>query len=85
MLKPRLLLMDEPSLGLSPKLATSAMETIGRINHDFKTTVIVVEQKVRELLSISNRVYALRMGEIVFEGAPTELQKGDMLKRIFLV
>ena len=85
MLKPKLLLMDEPSLGLSPKLVTSAMETIRRINAEFKTTIVVVEQKVRELLSISNRVYALRMGEVVFEGPPSDLNQGDILKRIFLV
>lgn len=85
MLKPKLLLMDEPSLGLSPKLVTSALETIRKINQDFKTTVVIVEQKVRELLQISQKVYALRMGEIVFSGSPSELQKDDTLKKIFLV
>jgi branched-chain amino acid transport system ATP-binding protein len=85
MLKPRLLLMDEPSLGLSPKLVTAAMETIQRINRDFKTTIVIVEQKVHELLKITHRVYALRMGEVVFEGTSVQLQTGDTLQRIFLV
>lgn len=85
MLKPRLLLMDEPSLGLSPKLVTTALETIRKVNQDLKTTIVIVEQKVHELLSISHTVYALRMGEIVFSGPPGELQKGEVLKKIFLV
>jgi len=85
MLKPKLLLMDEPSLGLSPKLVTSALATIQKINQDFKATVVIVEQKVREVLQISKRVYALRMGEVVFSGSPSELQESDTLQRIFLV
>jgi ABC-type branched-subunit amino acid transport system ATPase component len=44
-----------------------------------------VEQKVHELLNIAHRIYALRMGEIVFAGAPSELQTGDVMKKIFLV
>lgn len=85
MLKPKLILLDEPSLGLSPKLVTTALATIRRINQEHGTTVIIVEQKVRELLQISQRVHALRMGEIVFSGSPSELQTGDALKRIFLI
>jgi branched-chain amino acid transport system ATP-binding protein len=85
MLQPRILLLDEPSLGLSPKLVTKAFETIKDVNQRFKTTILIVEQKVHEILRVSNRVYALRMGEIVFEGTPEQLQQGDTLKRIFLV
>jgi branched-chain amino acid transport system ATP-binding protein len=85
MLKPKVLLMDEPSLGLSPKLVIAALHSIRRINRDFGTTIVIVEQKVRELLQISHRVYALRMGEIVFEGPPDDLESGDKLRRIFLV
>jgi branched-chain amino acid transport system ATP-binding protein len=85
MLQPRLLLMDEPSLGLSPKLVSRAFETIRNVNADFKTSVILVEQKVHELVKIAHRIYALRMGEIVFSGTTSELQTGDVMKRIFLV
>jgi branched-chain amino acid transport system ATP-binding protein len=85
MLKPKVLLMDEPSLGLSPKLVTKAFDTILEINQKFKTTVLIVEQKVLEVLRIANRVYALRMGEIVFSGTPGELQGGEVMKKIFLV
>jgi branched-chain amino acid transport system ATP-binding protein len=85
MLQPRLLLMDEPSLGLSPKLVSRAFETIKKVNADLKTSVILVEQKVHELVKIAHRIYALRMGEIVFSGTVSELQAGDVMKRIFLV
>jgi len=44
-----------------------------------------VEQKVHEILRIADRVYALRMGEVAFHGTPSELQKGDTMKKIFLV
>lgn len=84
MLQPKLLLMDEPSLGLSPKLVEKAFSTIQDINQKFGTTVLIVEQKVRDVLKISHSVYALRLGEIAFRGTPSELNSGE-LKKIFLV
>ncbi len=85
MLNPKVLMLDEPSLGLSPKLVTHAFDTIKSINVKFGTTILIVEQKVRELLHIVQRVHALRMGEIVFSGTAVELQAGDTMKKIFLV
>ncbi|MBI4548915.1 MAG: ABC transporter ATP-binding protein [Ignavibacteriae bacterium] len=85
MLQPKILLLDEPSLGLSPKLVTKAFETIYNINQQWKTTILIVEQKVREVLKITHHVYALRMGEVVFAGAPQQLQDSEELKRIFLL
>jgi branched-chain amino acid transport system ATP-binding protein len=77
--------VDEPSLGLSPKLVSRAFETTKKVNADLKTSVILVEQKVHELVKIAHRIYALRMGHIVFSGTTSELQSGDVMKRIFLV
>jgi len=85
MLQPRLLLMDEPSLGLSPKLVTKAFETIKKVNSEFKTTIVLVEQKVHEVMKIAHRIYGLRMGEVVFTGTPSELQSSQVMRRIFLV
>lgn len=84
MLDPQILLLDEPSLGLSTKNVIKAFELIKKINQKNNITVLIVEQKVREVLKISHHVYALKMGEIVFDGPPTELQKDDQLKKIFL-
>lgn len=85
MLKPKVLMLDEPSLGLSPKLVTKAFETILQINRDLGTTILIVEQRVREVLKIATTVYALRMGEIVFSGTPREVQSEDRLRSIFIV
>lgn len=85
MLNPKVLMLDEPSLGLSPKLVTHAFNTIKSINAKLGTTILIVEQKVRELLRIVHRVHALRMGELVFSGTPEGLQSGGTIKKIFLV
>ena len=75
-LEPKILLLDEPSLGLSPRLVGVAFNMIKKLKNELKMTVIIVEQKVREVLAISDKVYALRMGEIVFHGNPLELNTG---------
>ena len=84
MIEPGILLLDEPSLGLSPKNVAVAFNLIEYINKNRGTTILIVEQKVHEVLKISHHVYALKMGEIVFNGIPSELQKDDQLKKIFL-
>lgn len=84
MLKPKVLLLDEPSLGLSPQLVKQAFDTIKKINEELGTTILIVEQKVREVLKISDLVYALRLGRIAFEGTPAELDD-ENLKKIFLI
>lgn len=84
MLKPKILLLDEPSLGLAPALVNKALAIIKDINLNFGTTILIVEQKVRNVLEIADIVYALRMGQIVFEGKPNELIESEMSK-IFLV
>ncbi len=79
--RPKLLLLDEPSLGLSPKLLKSVMAKIKGINEKLGTTILIVEQKVKEVLSISDRVYVFKLGKVVFQGTSDELlNKGDMRK-----
>ena len=83
--KPKLLMLDEPSLGLSPHLVASVFEKITEINRKAAVTILVVEQKVREVLNICNRVYSLKLGRIVFEGNPNELiENKKKLKQLFL-
>ncbi len=81
---PELLLLDEPSLGLSPKLLRSVMAKIKEINERLGTTFLIVEQKVREILSISDRVYVLKLGRIAFEGTPDELWKEGDIHKLYL-
>jgi branched-chain amino acid transport system ATP-binding protein len=67
MMQPRLLLLDEPSLGLSPLLVERIMTTIERIVREERVTVLLVEQNVRQALSIADRVYIVRTGRLILE------------------
>jgi len=83
--KPKLLMLDEPSLGLSPNLVASVFEKITEINRKAAVTILIVEQKVREVLNICNRVYSLKLGRIAFQGNPNELTENkEKLKQLFL-
>lgn len=74
-LNPKVLLLDEPSVGLSPKLVQDVMERIVSIRDELGCAVLIVEQKVKQALGITDRVIGLRMGKIVFEGNPDEALK----------
>ena len=83
--KPKLLMLDEPSLGLSPNLVRSVFDKITEINRDTGVTILIVEQKVREVFRICNRVYSLKLGRLAFDGAPQELRDDKAkLKKLFL-
>ncbi len=84
MTQPELLLLDEPSAGLAPTLVKDVLEKIMKINKEWGITVMVVEQNVREVLSISHRVYVMKLGTIYAEGRPEALQKGNILEDAFL-
>jgi len=82
---PRLLLMDEPSLGLSPRLVTFMMNHIRKINHEFGVTVLIVEQKVREVLEDCHHVYSIKLGKIAYSGKPEIIKNDkDKLRELFL-
>jgi branched-chain amino acid transport system ATP-binding protein len=66
MIAPRVLLVDEPTLGLAPKIARESLEQLREFAHAGGVSILVVEQKVREVLSTADRVYALKQGRIVF-------------------
>jgi branched-chain amino acid transport system ATP-binding protein len=67
MMQPRLLLLDEPSLGLAPLLVERIMGTIERIAREERVTVLLVEQNVRQALPIADRVYIMRTGRLILE------------------
>lgn len=81
----KLLLLDEPSLGLAPNLLGDVFRTLVEINREFNITMLIVEQKVLEILEISHRVYSIKLGRVAFEGKPEEL-KGNRqkIKELFL-
>lgn len=76
---PKLLILDEPSLGLAPNLVKDAFQKLIEINKTRKITMLIVEQKVNEVLNISNRVYSIKLGKVAFEGKSEEL-KGNKKK-----
>jgi branched-chain amino acid transport system ATP-binding protein len=83
-LSPRLLLLDEPSLGLAPPLVAEALGRIQQINHDSKISILIVEQKIREALKIAHRVYVLRNGLVSFSGATDALNDDARLREVYL-
>jgi branched-chain amino acid transport system ATP-binding protein len=83
MSKPRLLLMDEPSMGLSPALVQQNFRIIKEV-HESGVAVLMVEQNATMALSIADRGYVLSTGEIVLEGPAAELLKSEDLKRAYL-
>jgi branched-chain amino acid transport system ATP-binding protein len=83
MAKPRLLILDEPSLGLSPLLVRTIFDTIARINTQ-GTSVLLVEQNVYQSLRIAARGYVLEIGRIALSGAGSDLLSNDQVKAAFL-
>ena len=71
--KPKLLMLDEPSLGLAPRIVQQIFEIITRLNHDQKMTILLVEQNARMALKISHRAYVLETGKMILEGRGNEL------------
>ena len=83
MLDPQVLLLDEPSASLSPKMVDSIFEKIAEINRG-GTAILLVEQNAREALSFSNRAYVLAMGENRFEGEAKGMLDNKEVGRLYL-
>lgn len=84
MADPKLLLLDEPSLGIAPKLVQEIARSIVAINRDEKVSVLLVEQNSRMALRISHRAYALATGEIALSGNSKELLVDDRVRALYL-
>jgi ABC-type branched-subunit amino acid transport system ATPase component len=83
--EPKLLLLDEPSLGLAPNLVKELFDKFVELNQKLGITILIVEQKVREVLAISNRVYSLKLGKVAYEGRSGDLLSNkEELKTLFL-
>jgi branched-chain amino acid transport system ATP-binding protein len=83
MSRPRLLLLDEPSMGLAPMLVTQIFSIIRDINEQ-GTTVLLVEQNARMALSVANRGYVLQTGQIVLTGTAKDLQSNETVRKAYL-
>ena len=83
MAKPKLLLLDEPSMGLAPKIVEQILETIRTINKA-GVTVLLVEQNAVMALAISHRGYVLETGEVILKGTSSELAGNDLVRQAYL-
>ncbi len=83
MARPRMLMLDEPTLGLAPVLVGKIFETVRAINAD-GVTVLLVEQNVRQALTLAHRACVLESGTLVLQGAARELLADERLKRAYL-
>lgn len=83
MARPRLILMDEPSMGLAPVLVENIFDTIKQINQE-GTTVLLVEQNALMALSVASRGYVLQTGRIVLQDTVDNLQKNEMVQKAYL-
>jgi len=81
---PRVLLLDEPSLGLAPKVVKEVFEKVREINEARKIAVIIVEHSIKSALSIAHRAYLLSQGRVAYEGNATDVEKSRQLEKIFL-
>ncbi len=84
MANPRLLLVDEPSTGLSPVLVETMSEVIGVINKEAGVSILLVEQNVPLALAIANRGYVMETGQIVLEGESSDMLNNDDIKKAYL-
>jgi branched-chain amino acid transport system ATP-binding protein len=79
MQRPRLLLLDEPSLGLSPKLIEELFNVVRKLTSSLGMSILLVEQNVKHVVGLTNRIYILKMGEVIFSGDPKILLDQDEL------
>ena len=84
MLRPKLLMIDEPSIGLAPMLVAQIFDTIVRIRNEFGTAVLIVEQQAQQILRIADQVFVIRAGCLISQG-PVENYRGEnALRHVYL-
>jgi branched-chain amino acid transport system ATP-binding protein len=81
--RPRLLMLDEPSLGLAPSIAREVYKALARIR-DSGTTILLVEQNAKLALSIADYTYIMESGRIVIEGTPEDIKKNEDVQELYL-
>jgi branched-chain amino acid transport system ATP-binding protein len=82
--RPNFILLDEPSIGLAPKIFDKILETIQEINLIHKTTIVVAEQNVRKLIKIVDHAYVLEAGKVAVSGTYAQLSDNEAIRRAYL-
>ena len=83
MARPKLLLMDEPSVGLAPKIVNTIFEIIKSLSEE-GISIVLVEQNAVKASAIADHIYLLDQGEITFSGTPDQIEDNDIIKRAYL-
>jgi branched-chain amino acid transport system ATP-binding protein len=81
--QPRCLLLDEPSIGLAPKLFQDLLGPIRALQKERKMSILIIEQNVKEALKISDRVMVMKSGELIKEGRPDEFADNTQLMELY--
>ena len=84
MTQPKLIIFDEPSLGLAPKIVQEVLDTIRKLNTNRGLTVLLIEQNVAASLEISSRAYVLENGRVVLSGDARNVLRDEHVKRAYL-
>ncbi len=83
MASPRMLLVDEPTIGLSPKVCLDIAEALVKLNRDHGLTIVIAEQNANFALSLASYIYLLEIGKITREGTPEELKSEDVIRKSY--
>lgn len=82
--RPKVLLLDEPSVGLSPKIVKNVLGIVRKISQDLNMAVVIVEHNVKSALEVADRAYILDKGSIVFEGPPQKVQSTKIFEKVLM-
>ena len=83
MAKPKILLMDEPSLGLAPLIVKEIFNIIRQLNEE-GVTILLVEQNAKMALTVADHVYLIEQGKVTFKGNPSEIHQDEVIRRAYL-
>ena len=84
MLRPRLMLLDEPSFGLAPLIVRDLFKILGKINREDKVTILVVEQNAQLALELADKAYVIETGRIVMSGTASEIANNEDVRKSYL-
>jgi branched-chain amino acid transport system ATP-binding protein len=84
MTEPRILILDEPTLGLSPKVSGMVIKTIEKLREDLGVSILLIEEKIKLVLSIADRIYIMNQGKIIYETSKANYFKDEDIFKKFV-
>jgi branched-chain amino acid transport system ATP-binding protein len=84
MARPKVLVLDEPSVGLAPRVVAEIMRALARLRDEENLTILLIEQNARAAFTVADRVYVMDRGRVLLEGAPAELLNDERVQHAYL-